>query len=62
MMTKEQRQEELSRLMKLAANVECTVLAGNPGGIHICTYCEGWWHDGEIQKHDIDCKRPLQGT
>jgi hypothetical protein len=28
--------------------------------ICICTYCDGWWNDGEIPKHNLECKRPQQ--
>jgi hypothetical protein len=29
-------------------------------GIHICTYCDSWWNDGDMPKHNLDCKRPVQ--
>ena len=61
MLTKEQRKEEFLRLMEMSSDLECTVLAGNPGGINICTYCDCWWNDGDIPKHNLDCKRPPQG-
>lgn len=31
--------------------------------IHIClcTYCDGWWNEGEIPKHTVGCNRPQEG-
>lgn len=31
-------------------------------GICICAHCEGWWHEGELPKHDTDCTRPITST
>lgn len=60
-MNKEERKAEFLRLIEVTSDLECGFLAGNQNGIHICAYCESWWHEGELPKHNIDCQRPSQG-